>query len=83
MDPSSSVMSKWGKKTFIIYGRPRAMGELIFLSSRKEVALTGMAQWIECRPAKQRVISSIPTLGHMPGLQAKSPAGGAREATTH
>ena len=40
------------------------------------LALDGVAQWIECRPATQRVISSIPSLGNMPGLQARSPVGG-------
>ena len=34
-----------------------------------------MAQWIECRPANEMVASSIPRLGHMPGLQAGSPVG--------
>ena len=40
-------------------------------------ALASMAQWIECPPANQRVAGLIPSLGHMPGLQAKSPVGGA------
>ena len=31
-------------------------------------ALAGVAQWIECQPANQRVAGSIPSLGHMPGL---------------
>ena len=39
-------------------------------------ALAGIAQWIEHGPANQRVASSIPSLGHMPGLQARSPVGG-------
>ena len=47
------------------------------------IALAGVAQWIECWPVTQRVASSIPSLGHMPGLWARSPVGGAREATTH
>ena len=38
---------------------------------------------VECRPAHQRVTSLIPSLGHMPGLRAKSPVRGAQEATTH
>ena len=40
------------------------------------VALADVAQWIERWPANQRVIGSIPTLGHMPGLQAGSPVRG-------
>ena len=43
----------------------------IFLS-----ALAGVAQWIERCPASGGVPSSVP-LGHMPGLQARSPVGGA------
>ena len=39
----------------------------------KNVALAGVAQWIEYQPANQRVTSSIPTSGHKPGLQARSP----------
>ena len=46
-------------------------------------ALPGMAQWIEHRPSNRRVTGSIPSLGHMPGLQARSPVGGAQEVTTH
>ena len=46
-------------------------------------ALAGVAQWIDCQPSNQRAASSIPSLGHMPGLQARSPVGGAQEATTH
>ena len=33
-------------------------------------ALAGMAQWIECQAAKQRVAGSITGLRHMPGLWA-------------
>ena len=43
---------------------------------QKPAALTGVAQWIKCQPANQRVASSIPSLGHMFGLQARSPVGG-------
>ena len=48
-----------------------------------EPALAGVTQWIDCWHANQRVTGSIPSLGHMPGLQARSPVGGAWEATTH
>ena len=50
---------------------------LLGIYSKKPVlTLAGVAQWIECRPANQRVASSIPSLGHMPGLWARSPVGG-------
>ena len=39
-------------------------------------ALAGAAQWIELRPANQRVAGSILSPGHMPGFRAKSPVGG-------
>ena len=45
--------------------------------------LAGVAQWIEHQPENQGVTGSIPRLGHMPGLQARFPVRGAREATTH
>ena len=38
---------------------------------------------VQCWLANQRVAGSIPSLGHMPGLQARSPVGGVQEATTH
>ena len=48
-----------------------------FNALKKVSALACVAQWIECQPANQRVASSIPSLGHMPGLQARSLVGGA------
>ena len=47
------------------------------------LAMAGVAQWIEHQPVNQRVTSSIPNLGHMPGLWAMSPVGSVQEATTH
>ena len=45
---------------------------------KRQPALAGVAQWLR---------SSLQTKGsqsgHMSGLQARSPVGGAREATTH
>ena len=35
-------------------------------------ALDGVAQWIGRRPVNPGVAGSIPSLGHMPGLQAMS-----------
>ena len=48
-----------------------------------EVALAGVAQWIECQPANQRVTGSIPSLGHMPGLRVRSSVEGMQEGPTH
>ena len=42
--------------------------------------LAGVAQWIEHQPADQKVASDSQS-GHMPGLWARSPVGGVREAT--
>ena len=39
------------------------------------VPLAGMAQWIECQPANQRVTGSIPSLEHIPGF-GPGPSGG-------
>ena len=49
----------------------------------RTMVLAGVAQWIEWWSANERVAGSIPSLGHMPGLQARSPVGGVWEATTH
>ena len=38
----------------------------------KNETLVSVAQWIECGPVNHRVTGSIPSLGHMPGLQARS-----------
>ena len=43
---------------------------------KNTLALTGVAQWIECWPVNQMVTGSIPSQGHMPGLQVRSPVGG-------
>ena len=48
-----------------------------------DIALAGVAQWFECQSENQRVAHSIPSLGHVPGLQARSPVEGVQEATTH
>ena len=45
-------------------------------------ALAAVAQWIESWPVNQRVASWIPSLGHMPGLWARSAVGDTWEATT-
>ena len=41
------------------------------------------AQCTECRPANHRVTTLIPSLGQELWLQARSPVGGVREATTY
>ena len=33
-----------------------------------EIALAGVTQWIACGPTNQTIASSIPSIGHMPGL---------------
>ena len=39
------------------------------------LALVDVAQWIECWPENLRAAGSIPILGHVPGLWARSPVG--------
>ena len=45
--------------------------------------LAGVAQWIECQPANQRVIGLIPRQGTCLGCRPGSLVQGAQEATTH
>ena len=59
------------------------MGEEVRGLRRTNWALAGVAQWIEQWLANHRVAGSIPSLGHMPGFQGRSPVGSAGEATTH
>ena len=49
---------------------------------QKNLALAGVAQWIEHGPANQRVVGSIPSPGHMLGFLAGSPLG-VRETQPH
>lgn len=48
---------------------------------KKKITLAGVAQWMKCQPANQRVAGSIPSLGFMPGLQKE--LRGTPKATTH
>ena len=58
--------------------------ETFKLINVNSVTLAGMAQWIECLTASQRVSGSIPSQGTYLGcVWARSPVGGAQEATTH
>ena len=41
--------------------------------SREQDTLAGVAQWVESQPVKRKVAGLIPSLGHMPGLWARSP----------
>ena len=43
---------------------------------KKKPALAGVALGIECWPWNQRVVGLIPSLRHLPGLQARFPLGG-------
>ena len=45
-------------------------------AKKEPLALAGVAQWIECQPANQKVTGLIPSLGPMPGLWARSLVGG-------
>ena len=47
------------------------------------VALAGVAQWTERRPANQRVAGSVPNQDTCLGCGARSPVGSVQEATTH
>ena len=53
------------------------------LSVLTQVALTGVAQWIEHGPANQRVAGLIPSRGTCLGCEGGSLVQGVREATTH
>ena len=56
---------------------------LVFpLKKQRSLGLAGVAQWIESGLVNQTVAGLTPSRGHMPGLQVRSPVGGAREATT-
>ena len=45
--------------------------------------LAGVAQWIELQACEPKGHCFDSHSGHMPGLQVRSPVGGAQEATTH
>ena len=76
-------MQHFVKGNTLIGHNPRARRGGKRLTTERLDALAGVAQWTERRPANQRAISSIPSQGHMPGLQARSPVGVTPEATTH
>ena len=72
------------KRRKCVINQPRKDAQQDLEHFKKSVsALAGVAQWIECQPANQGVASLFPSLGHKPGLQARSPVGGMQEATTH
>ena len=48
--------------------------KIIYSKKLPKTALAGVAQWIECQPANQRVSGLIPS--HIPGSQARSPVRG-------
>ena len=47
------------------------------------IAPAGIAQWIEYRPVKQKVMGSIPSQGTCLGCRPSSPVRGTQEVTTH
>ena len=73
------------RKAIKTYGKQQDERSLlsIIILNINGLALAIVAQWIECWPVNQRVASSILSLGRMPGLRARSPVGGMREATIH
>ena len=73
------------RKAIKTYGKQQDERSLlsIIILNINGLALAIVAQWIECWPVNQRVASSILSLGRMPGLWARSPVGGMREATIH
>ena len=50
---------------------------------KSNLALAGVAQWIECWAAKPKGDQFNSQSGHLHRLQARSPVGGTWEATTH
>ena len=69
---------------FVINHRP-----IFFVQKKKKqekllIVLAGVAHWIDGLSANQRVAGQFDSQsGYMPGLQARSPVEGVREATTH
>ena len=54
----------------------------VSLLEKEDGALAGVAQWIECQACEPKGGWLDSQSGPMPGLQARSPVGGAREAGT-
>ena len=69
-------VDEWIKKLWHIYTME------YYSAIKKKIALAGVAQWIECRPAKQRVAGSIPSQGTCLGCRS-SPQWGSRERQLH
>ena len=59
-----------------------SLGHRCSASLKAFYSLAGVAQWLECPPANQRVTGSIPGQGTCLGL-GRSPVGGVWESTTH
>ena len=57
---------------------PKVSNPIYYLLITKNIGrpLAGVAQWVERRTANQMVAGSIPSLGHMPGLQGRPPVSG-------
>lgn len=55
---------------------------MLFLAHIKSMGfgLAAVAQWIEHHLMDQAILGSIPGLGHLPGLQARSLVEGMQEA---
>ena len=64
---------------YFLHGASEVLEEL-FRMKEPASALAGMAQWIECRPANQKVTHQFNSWsGHMPGMWARFPNGGVCE----
>ena len=48
-----------------------------------QIALAGVAQWLECHPENQGVTGSIPSQGTCLGYGARSPVGGMHKRQPH
>ena len=59
----------------ILFALDKLIPISLFLKINR-IALAGVAQWIERRPANQRVTGSIPSQCTLPGLRVRSPFGG-------
>ena len=67
-----SKMSQTQKNKYWIIPIYEVSNAIKFIETESRMALAGVTQWIECWPVNQSVASWIPSLGHMPWLQARS-----------
>ena len=63
MKPLASELGLWQQKCALPHPVSKMIRSLPFKTFKKKRALAGVAQWIECQTANQRVTSSIPSQG--------------------